>query len=56
MEISNQSINQLIFCAKKIKDFGIISPIFKNENIYKIIKYLTKKKELNQNFSKNLIL
>ena len=45
MEISNQSINQLIFCAKKIKDFGIISPIFKNENIYKNYKIFNQKKK-----------
>ena len=46
MEISNQSINQLLFCAKKIKDFGIISPIFKNENIYKNYKIFNQKKRI----------
>ena len=28
MEISNKAIKDLIFCSKKIKNFGSISPIF----------------------------
>ena len=35
IEISNKSIKDLLACAKKINQFGIISPIYKNERIYK---------------------
>ena len=35
IEISHLSIKNLIECAKKIKNFGIISPTYKNEKIYK---------------------
>ena len=34
-EISNQNIKQLFECANKIKKFGIISPTYKDEKIYK---------------------
>ena len=35
IEISIKSIKDLIKCAKKIKNFGIISPTYKIEKIYK---------------------
>ena len=35
IEINNQEIKNLMICAKKIKKFGIISPTYKNERIYK---------------------
>mgnify|MGYP001351233153 FL=1 len=35
IEITNRSIENLLTCAKKIKNFGIISPIYKVEKIYK---------------------
>ena len=35
IKIDNQSIKNLLLCAKRLKKFGIISPIYKNENIYK---------------------
>ena len=35
IEIDDKSIKNLLICAKKLKNFGIISPIYKNENIYK---------------------
>lgn len=44
MEISSQSIKNLIFCANKIKNFGAISPIFKNEKMYKNYKIFKEKK------------
>jgi GT2 family glycosyltransferase len=44
MEISSQSIKNLIFCANKIKNFGAISPIFKNEKTYKNYKIFKEKK------------
>ena len=44
MEISSQSIKDLIFCANKIKNFGAISPIFKNEKTYKNYKIFKEKK------------
>ena len=57
IKIKNQAIKDLITCAKKIKNFGIISPTYKIQKIYKnyeIIKI--KKKKLLQKFSKNLTL
>ena len=35
IEISNLSINKLLDVAKKIKEFAILSPTYKNETIYK---------------------
>lgn len=52
MEISNKAIKDLIFCAKKIKNFGAISPIFENEKIYKNYKILKRKKKINTSFYK----
>ena len=52
MEITNKSIKDLIFCAKKIKNFGAISPIFENENVYKNYKILENKKKINSIFFK----
>ena len=42
--INNQSIKNLLFCAKKIKKFGAISPIFKKENIFKNYEIINKMK------------
>ena len=45
IEISNKSINDLLHCAKNIKNFGIIAPIYKNEKIYKNYENFSKKKD-----------
>lgn len=42
--ISNQSVKKLLNCAKKIKNFGAISPAFKEEKIYKNYEIFNKKK------------
>ena len=47
IEITNKSIENLLTCAKKIRKFGIISPIYKNEKIYKNYENLTIKKKNN---------
>jgi len=47
MSITNQSIKELLFCAKKIKNFGAISPVFQNEKTYKNYKIFNKKKHIN---------
>ena len=35
LRIENKSISQLLNCAQKIKNFGIIAPVYKNEKIFK---------------------
>ena len=35
IKISNETIDDLLSCAKKIKKFGIISPTYKDEKIFK---------------------
>lgn len=52
MEITDHAIKNLIFCAKKIKKFGALSPIFDNENLYKNYKIFKKKKQNFSNFHK----
>ena len=45
LEIKNDSIKKLIKCAESIKKFGIISPTYRNEKIFKnyeILKYREK--------------
>ena len=45
LEIKNDSIKKLIKCAESIKKFGIISPTYRNEKIFKnyeILKYIEK--------------
>ena len=45
LEIKNDSIKKLIRCAESLKNFGIISPTYKNEKIFKnyeILKYRKK--------------
>lgn len=42
-EISNQIIKKLFECAKKIRDFGIISPTYINEKIYRNYEIYTPK-------------
>ena len=45
LEIKNDSIKKLIKCAESIKNFGIISPTYRNEKIFKnyeILKYREK--------------
>ena len=44
IEIQSQSILQLLNCAKKIKKFGIISPTYKIEKIYKNYEIFFKRK------------
>ncbi len=34
-EIKDKTIKNLLFCAKKINNFGIISPTYKDETVYK---------------------
>ena len=50
MEISNKSIKDLILCAKKIKRFGAISPVFTNEKTYKNYRVYKQRKKINSNF------
>ena len=50
MEISNKSIKDLILCAKKIKNFGAISPVFANEKTYKNYRIYKQRKRINSNF------
>ena len=45
MEITDRSIKNLIYCAKKLKNFGAISPIFMNEKLYKNYKIFSQKKQ-----------
>ena len=52
MKITDKSIRELLFCAKKIKNFGAISPVFQNEKIYKNYKIFNKKKNINLKFFK----
>ena len=52
MIITNQSVKNLILCAKKIKNFGAISPIFKDEKMYKNYKIFSKKKKINSKIIK----
>ena len=47
IEISNASINKLLNYTKKIKKFGIISPIYDDERIYK--NYSETNSEVNKN-------
>ncbi len=44
MIIKNQSIKNLIACAKKIKKFGAISPAYRNQKIFKNFEVFSKKK------------
>ena len=44
MIIKNQSIKNLIACAKKIKKFGAISPAYRNQKIFKNYEVFSKKK------------
>lgn len=46
LKISNNSIKQLRECAKKIKNFGILSPVYKNEKIFKNYEIFKKNKKL----------
>ena len=51
--ISNQSVKKLLNCAKKIKNFGAISPAFKEEKIYKNYEIFNKKKNHKTKFFKD---
>ena len=55
IEISNYSINQLLFYAKKIKNFSIIAPIYDNEKIFKNYYCERNIKNKNSFFFKNKI-
>jgi N-acetylglucosaminyl-diphospho-decaprenol L-rhamnosyltransferase len=50
IEISNKTIDELILCALKIKEFGAISPTYNNEKIYKNYSDLNKKFYSNSKF------
>jgi GT2 family glycosyltransferase len=52
MKITNQSVKNLILCAKKINNFGAISPIFKDEKMYKNYKIFSEKKKINSKIIK----
>ena len=67
IEITNKSIENLLTCAKKIRKFGIISPIYKNEKIFKKFgiqevdwvdnNFLIKNNKINRNlFDENYFL
>lgn len=56
MEITDNSIKNLIYCAKKIKKFGALSPCFMNEKIYKNYEIFKKKNQTILIYSKNLTL
>lgn len=45
IKIKNQAIKDLITCAKKIKNFGIISPTYKIQKIYKNYEIIKIKKK-----------
>ncbi len=47
MEITDNSIKNLIYCAQKIKKFGALSPCFMNEKMYKNYEILKKRKQKN---------
>lgn len=47
LNISLLAISQLLECAKKIKNFGIMSPVYKNEKIYKNYENNFNNKKLN---------
>ena len=49
-EINNRIINELYYCANKIKNFGIISPTYKNEKVFKNYDIYTPKKNINSSF------
>ena len=56
IEINNKSIQNLLICAKKIKNLGIISPVYKKEKVYRNYENFSfKKKIIIQSFLKNLI-
>ena len=38
IQITNTSIKKLYLLAKKLKKFGIIAPVYKNEKVFKITK------------------
>ena len=54
LDISLKSIKILIKCAKNIKNFGIISPTYKKEKVYKNYEIFSKKKipSFNKKFKK----
>ena len=47
IEIDNKSIKELLICAKKIKNLGVISPTYKYENIYKNYEIYSSKRKIN---------
>ena len=52
IEIENKAIKNLIFCAKKIKNFGVISPTYRIEKNYKNYEINSKKKSYNSKLFK----
>ena len=51
-EIKNETIKKLLFCAEKIKKFGIISPTYINEKVYRNYEVYTPKIDKNSFFFK----
>ena len=47
MEITDNSIKNLMYCAQKIKKFGALSPCFMNEKMYKNYEIFKKRKPNN---------
>ncbi len=56
MEITDNSIKNLLYCAQKIKKFGALSPCFMNEKMYKNYEIFKKKKQTILIYLKNLTL
>jgi N-acetylglucosaminyl-diphospho-decaprenol L-rhamnosyltransferase len=52
LRIENKSISQLLNCAQKIKNFGIIAPVYKNEKIFKNYEIFSKKIKNKSSFFK----
>ena len=52
IEINNKSIQNLLICAKKIKNLGIISPVYKKEKVYRNYEIFSFKKSNNSKFFK----
>ena len=52
IEITSNAIKKLLICAKKIKKFGILSPTYKDERVYKNYENFSKKNHKNNKIFK----
>ena len=52
-EIKNETVKKLFNCAEKIKNFGIISPTYSDEKIYKNYEIFKKRKKNTSPLYKN---